>query len=462
MIPKGTFRSVGGAIGGVLGGPTGALAGRMLGRGLAGITGYGDYTVSQNSIIRNGGTADSGDAGSIDSLPQFRKGKHNISVCHREYWKDLKVPVLPEAYNVETQVISPSNAALFPWLASMAKQYQMYRIKGMVVEYKSNTSDYAASGPLGVVGIATNYNVIDLPYPNLVAFENSEFAVVTKPSRNILHAIECAPQSGRDEWLYIRDIGNENPLLINDPRFSDFARLQVATSGLPGTPGTTLGQLWISYDIEFSKPVIPSAGASLVTYTGRVLTSKSDGTVGTGLNKLGQTAVANGDCMWTMDPGTLVRVFNPNEATWEQDSGIIGPGRAVELLPNGFHLRAPGKYVISLRIYGHTTSTNYTLQDIGVLSGRFGASYNDAVGSHLAQGRWAHACLAGTSSGTTYGYDCTVSINVTVDSLQPITGAVFISMPDVNVYAAGVVVIPTWECRVRWDEVDTAQICLPP
>lgn len=269
MIPKGTFKNAGATAGMALGGPAGAAIGRTLGQGISAITGYGDYNVKSNTL--------STVSTSVDTVPQFLRNDHSVRVAHREFVKDLMVPDVPSDFVNKTFVINPGNINLFPWLANFAKQYQTYLVHGMVVEFKSMSSDYAASGPLGTVAIATNYNVNDVPYPTKIALENSEFAVSSKPSRSIIHAIECEPEVNGAKYRYVRDVASESTA-TSDSRLYDLGLLQVATAGLPGQAGATLGELWVSYDIEFSKPVLPGTGSNSIPAS--ILTSQLDGSVG--------------------------------------------------------------------------------------------------------------------------------------------------------------------------------------
>jgi len=243
--PKGSFANKGSSIG--------ASIGRAFGSGLSAITGYGDYTVRGNSL----GTVST----STDMVPEFvarREGDHSTRIRHREFLFDLKVPLTPlEFSNGFVQSINPGNPVLFPWLSKMSKLYTQYRIHGMVLVYKTMSSNYSASGgPLGTVIMATNYNVNDLPFENKIQMENSEFAVSTDPSRNIVHAIECDPKSSGLQTLYIRDPSVSDPSSVSDPRFFDFGKFQIATTGLPGAVGSVMGEVWCSYDIELIKPIV--------------------------------------------------------------------------------------------------------------------------------------------------------------------------------------------------------------
>lgn len=244
-------------------------AGTMLGAGISRITGFGDYVVHDNTMSKGGYS-------SID-VPNFGTGSSEVRVTHREFVKSISVPGDPTNFNNYTLDINPSNEVLFPWLSRIARNYQQYKINGMVFTFKSMTSEYASSGSLGTVGIATNYNVNDKPYENLVAFENSQFAVVNKPSLNIVHAIECKEFARNGLQLYVRDAESESTN-ISDARFYDYAKVQIMTEGLPQAVDTTLGQLWVSYDITLLKPIVGGTSAVPPAVARTILRSQADTT----------------------------------------------------------------------------------------------------------------------------------------------------------------------------------------
>jgi len=243
-------------------------AGTALGAGISRIAGFGDYTVTDNTMSKGGYS-------SVD-VPMFGgSGSSEVRVTHREFVKTISVPSDPTKFNNFTMDINPSNEEMFPWLSKIAKNYQQYKINGMVVTFKSMTSEYTSAGALGTVGIATNYNVNDKPYADLVSFENSQFAVVNKPSLNIVHAIECKEFARNGLQLYVRDAGSESTQ-VSDSRFYDFAKVQIMTDGLPQAVDTTLGQLWVSYDITLLKPVVPRSSVVPPSVPRTILTSQRD------------------------------------------------------------------------------------------------------------------------------------------------------------------------------------------
>lgn len=345
-IPRGTFAKKGAQMGAKYG-PLGALAGKGLGAGLAAVTGYGNYTVRSNSLSKV--------STSVDMIPQFVKNDHSIRVTHREFIKDLVVPNDPSTFSIQSFLINPANKDLFPWLATMAKQYSQYKIHGMVFAYKTMSSDITAGGSLGTVVLATNYNSIDRAFVNKIEMENSEFAVSTKPSMSLVHAIECDPKYSGLDVLYVRDPSYETTD-TNDKRFYDYGRFQIATTGLPGVTGTVMGEMWVSYDIEFMKPVI--GGTGLPTYIpGTTLVSKSDGTSAVGTTTQGEqiiryTAPAATTTASTVD-GLTFSSYSSTGATG-LDGVVVSPGA------NVLTLRKNGRYTVTYHGTANTTASQYT------------------------------------------------------------------------------------------------------
>lgn len=232
----------------------GATLGGMVGHGIqnlvTSLTGFGDYHIAENSIFRGG----------IPPIEIVNSSKNGgCIVRHREFLGNIKNT------SVFTNTVYPLNPGLdgtFPWLASVANAFEQYRFRGVVVEYKSTSSDSVlstnASGSLGTVMIATQYDSIEPPFTNQQMMLNHEFANSRKPSEDFCHPVECKSDLTANHLYYVR-----NSAMVNnaDERISDLGLLQVATEGMQGTPGTSsCGQLWITYEVELYKPrVMPGA-----------------------------------------------------------------------------------------------------------------------------------------------------------------------------------------------------------
>lgn len=235
--PSRDNRSVGSKIGG--------WVGDMAQKALMSITGMGDYTVKQNSFVTG------------NSPPVFEgNGRHSITVRHREFVG--LVVSQGSGFSVTTYYINPTSA-LFPWLAALATNFELYKFRGLVFDFcaTSATAVSSTNTALGSVILATQYNALSPPFASQVQMEAYEFSTSTVAFTSCIHPVECAPGSLALSELYT-DLG----FAQGDPRFTVMGILNVATVGQQAA--STLGELWASYDVDLIRPrlfgVFPSQG----------------------------------------------------------------------------------------------------------------------------------------------------------------------------------------------------------
>lgn len=247
-------RKVGGKIGQKLGSKA---AGQRIGQFIGSAMGKGDYVVSSNALGRS-----SQNLGA--QVPSFSGNQEATIIEHREYIGDLISAPTTNTFQVLKYVFNPSNYALFPWLSTIAGNYEQYEPLGAIVTFKSTSADFNASGQsLGTVIIASDYDVYDAVYANKVEMENSTFAVSCKTAESMLHPIECDPKLRATRLLY-----NGPSQTVGDKRFHDLCNIQVATQGISGT-SVNLGELWITYRIKLHKPQLnPESELNMVVQYG--------------------------------------------------------------------------------------------------------------------------------------------------------------------------------------------------
>lgn len=225
---------IGGTIGGALGAGLGATGGSLF----KSITGLGDYTVHDNSLIFPD-----------KAVPTFGEG--SIRVRHREFITEINGT---SDFTNQFFPLNPGLDEVFPWISRIAGNFEQYRINGMIFQFVSTSSDAIASTTdlgLGQVIMATDYNAADPPFVNAPQMLGSMFSNSSKPSENLMHAIECAPSDQAQKLYYIR---TGSPASNTDIRMYDMGSFQVATQNMPADY-TGMGQLWVSYDITFVKPI---------------------------------------------------------------------------------------------------------------------------------------------------------------------------------------------------------------
>jgi hypothetical protein len=187
-----------------------------------------------------------------NQIPKFDSTRQTNVVCHREYLKDFTGTV---GFSLNTFSLNPGLTDTFPWLSSVASSYQEYKFHGLVFEFRSLITDFVTGGAPGVIVMATNYNADAVPYTSKQQMENSEFAVATKPTINLMHGVECADKQTILPQRYVRS-GAVPP--GQDLRLYDHGTFQFATAS---NPIQNLGELWVSYCVEFFKPVLPLVGS---------------------------------------------------------------------------------------------------------------------------------------------------------------------------------------------------------
>ena len=370
-IPRGTFASVGGA----LGGPAGAMAGR----GLSAITGYGDYTVKANSLSNSTMIGEM-----ADQVPVFRQQGADIRVKHCEFVTDLVVPSNRETFTSHTFDIDPTSTTTFPWLASVAEKYQKFKVKGMVVGYRSTSTDYNNSG---VVAIAVNYDAAETPYASMTDMLNSKFAVSSKPSNSMLAPVECDPSRSPLDGYYVKHVTSTDTTEAAI-RQTVMGKINVATSGLTLNSGATIGQIYVSYDIEFLYPYMHTVTPAPGPGPAPVPSSFRSGSICTGLSTASQSAMNTGITSygtgsivgWTNPSGTtpitdvMVKYLDQPSAATFWFSIVMPPGRyRVNTLDSGVYTATGDYYLLGTSVpatFGSaiTVSTNQEY-NYGTISG---------------------------------------------------------------------------------------------
>lgn len=235
--------ALGGALGGPAGGGIGGFLGGKLGHLIETVTGFGDYKVESNTILDGGMPVP-------EIVNSLEKG--GVIVRHREFIGNI---VSSTNFSVQSYLIQPGLADTFPWLSQMANSFEQYKLRGMLFEFVSTSSDAllstATSTALGSVIMMTDYDVADPLPTSKRQMLNAEFSCSVKPSVNGIHPIECKKSVSAQDILYTRGAIAAPPGF--DLRLYDFARFHIATEGMQAAGGT-LGELWVTYEIELLKP----------------------------------------------------------------------------------------------------------------------------------------------------------------------------------------------------------------
>jgi len=215
--------------------------GTDLGASISRWLGSGSYEVSNNSLVSK---ASSG-------IPMMHNTSQSVIIRHREYVTDI-------AGNtgfaiVATLPLNPGLSVTFPWLSTIAQQFQEYTFKGLVFHYVPTSGDAIAStnSALGSVIISTNYRSTDPAYTNKQQMLNEYFSGDAKPSESFCHPIECNPKENPFNVQYVRVGAVPSG---QDQKMYDLGQTYVATNAQQ--TAFTCGELWVTYEVELRKPVL--------------------------------------------------------------------------------------------------------------------------------------------------------------------------------------------------------------
>lgn len=233
----------------IVGGPIGRFLGGKLGHLVEKVTGFGDYKVEQNSIMRGGMTQ-------MQIVNSVDKG--SVIIRNREYIGDITSTI---GFVNRQYTINPGMAETFPWLAQIANSFEQYRLRGVLFEFNSTSADAVynagSSTALGSVIMMTDYDVADPAPSTKREMLNTLFASSRRPADSFIHPIECKKNLSTLNVLYTRNQAVPDGF---DARMYDFGTFNIATEGMQSNVGV-IGELWVTYEIELMKQQNSTGGS---------------------------------------------------------------------------------------------------------------------------------------------------------------------------------------------------------
>lgn len=223
------------------------------------IQGMGPYVVKKNSLMS---AIDLGQ--DPPRVANTNLGEATV-VCHREYLGDLISGTITSGgtnFKLDSYSLNPGNSSLFPFLASIATNFQEYELRGCLIELKSLSSEYSAQLGLGSVFMSADYNVYGNTPSSKQQVENMEYASSAKPSKSLIMPIECEPQNN---GIVHKNVAIDGQYAGGDRRLYDWCNIFIGSQGIPEAD-TPIAEIWITYEIALFKPILannnpaPNAG----------------------------------------------------------------------------------------------------------------------------------------------------------------------------------------------------------
>lgn len=210
------------------------------------VTGFGDYTITNNSLISN----------PTGGPPMF--GPENRRFYGKEFVKTIDVPGSGDFSLRDKYYINPCNTVLFPKLSIKAQMYQQYKIHGMIIHFESTCSESVVStnGNMSIPSVycLTQYNLNEQDLRYEKQFLNTFFCSSKRVNKDFVHPIECDTSQSQVDVFYCWPT---TPVqgYVRDPKLENFGKILIASVGGSQTNAFKAYRMFIEYDIEFFKPI---------------------------------------------------------------------------------------------------------------------------------------------------------------------------------------------------------------
>lgn len=233
-----------------------------------------------------------------------------------------------------TLVINPSNTSTFPWLSRIAQGFEMYRFRKLRIDYTPSCS--SATG--GMVVGAYDFDALDPAPVSKQQISGMDLSGRTNVWSKTSFSIK--PPAG---WYYTSPSAN----VTGDIRLNDVARFFLGVFG--ATNGTLVGELTISYDIEFARPDVSiTSGNEMMTVT----TSTSTDLAG--------VQTVSGDSMYTLRTAGAGRVEMVMTSAGQFLCTIFATGMASTAPPGGAYFNPVTVFRLGLAVPGAVVTLEAT------------------------------------------------------------------------------------------------------
>jgi hypothetical protein len=194
-------------------------------------------------------------------VPQPNNRRRQI-VAEDEYIGEVSVANQPN-FNVAFSLpINPGQASTFPWLSSVAKNYEKYRFLKLEFYYKPEVTQYTTGVNTGKVIVMCDYDASD-PAPNSKQnMEDTEPHCDGMPYQTLSLRLSTYELHQNSVAKFVRPGGVPGG---SDIKTYDAGTLFVATQAQ--TANATLGELRVRYVVELSVPVLELGNGAPTCYT---------------------------------------------------------------------------------------------------------------------------------------------------------------------------------------------------
>jgi hypothetical protein len=188
--------------------------------------------------------------------------KKRIIVKETEYIGEVTVANQPNFQNLYTLPCNPGQSSTFPWLYTIAKNYEKYRFLELCFFYKPEVTEFTANVNTGKVILSADYDASDAPPATKQQMEDVDPHADGMPYQSIMLTLDPKQMFQMSDARYVRIGGLPGS---TDIKTYDCANFFLAVQGQ--VANSTIGELHVRYTVELSVPVIEDIAQAPLNYS---------------------------------------------------------------------------------------------------------------------------------------------------------------------------------------------------
>jgi len=181
-------------------------------------------------------------------------GRRTATFTEDEYIAEVIGPSTGANFNVTSYAVNPGNTTTFPWLSSIAKQFEKYHFNFLEFYYKREVSEFATAGTTGKVIMSFDADASDAPPASKKQMEDTDPHMDDMPCKNMKLVVPKQILKRMNDGFYVRPGGLPGG---SDIKTYDIGNLFIATQALAANTAT-VGELHVRYSVTLFIPVLES------------------------------------------------------------------------------------------------------------------------------------------------------------------------------------------------------------
>jgi hypothetical protein len=179
--------------------------------------------------------------------------KQRMIISEREYIGEI-IPSAYPAFSLQQYPVNPGQAACFPWLSSIARNFEKYEFESLAFVYKREVSEYAANGQTGKVVMSFDSDATDPAPTTKQQLEDCKPNQDCMPCENMRLVVPKALLKRFNDAHYVRP--GAQPA-NTDLKTYDVGVLNVCCQGTAAN--TAVGELHVEYTVRVMIPILIAA-----------------------------------------------------------------------------------------------------------------------------------------------------------------------------------------------------------